>query len=89
MSTERKPRLSPANLHTLEHLDRLIAKYGDSPTLTELADACGTSVSTARYHVHELWKKGELLVSPGAHRGIRRVSKDQAKSAEVEIVEPA
>ena len=72
MSTERKPLLSPANADTLNHL-RALAKDGTAPTLEELAGACGVGVSTARYHLLELEKKGAIKRIPGQARGIEIV----------------
>lgn len=72
MSTNRKPLLSPANADTLNHL-RALAADGTAPTLEELATACGIGVSTARYHLEMLEKKGAIRRAPGVARGIEIV----------------
>lgn len=69
-NTVTRRHLTPANQRVFDSLVRITNEQGRPPSLTELAEASGKGISTARYHLHELDKKGFVRVTPDVDRGI-------------------
>ncbi|WP_159990657.1 transcriptional repressor LexA [Pelistega ratti] len=65
-------KLTPRQKEVLNLIQEIIHKTGIPPTRAELAQSLGfKSPNAAEDHIRALHKKGALLLSPGASRGIR------------------
>ena len=80
------PSLSPRRTAVLSFI-RDQAGYGKSPSLAEIATACGlASRGAARKHVLALSELGMIEVAPGQARGIRPAGRGRADLLKVPVL---
>lgn len=58
----------------MEVIEKYTLKNGFSPTLREIGDLVGISISTVHVHLQKLKKQGEIEWNPTQPRTIRRAS---------------
>lgn len=81
------PVLYQKERKVLEFIIQYIDRRGYSPTLQEIADACGLkSPATVHEHIWYLIKKGYLKKTDGVSRSIEVINKDvQVKNPEITL----